>query len=91
MNQDTLVRRVGDEDFSYVFAVSVGQYSYKVSASKDYCQKLTGGRITPEELIKKSFEFLLEREGPTSILREFALPQIQHYFPEYEQTIRTAI
>jgi hypothetical protein len=52
----------------------------------DY-QRLTAGNVTPEKLIEKSFEFLLERESNTSILCRFDLPVIGRYFPEYEKTI----
>jgi hypothetical protein len=41
--------------------------------------------------VEKSFEFLLDREPNTSILRTFDLPVIQRYFPEYERTIRTML
>ncbi|MBR9700473.1 hypothetical protein GOV11_01245 [Candidatus Woesearchaeota archaeon] len=58
-----------------------------VTVRTDYYEKLTSGRITPEELVKKSFDFLLEREPNTSILSRFNLPVIQHYFPEYEKSI----
>lgn len=43
---------------------------------------------TVEELVTRSFEFLLEREPPTSILRAFALPDIERYFPDYPDGIR---
>ncbi|HSS92828.1 MAG TPA: hypothetical protein VLR46_02435 [Candidatus Dormibacteraeota bacterium] len=36
-----------------------------------------------EDLVTRSFEFLLERETPASILRAFDLSVIQRYFPEY--------
>ena len=62
--------------------------SHKVHLSEDYYQKLTGGSISPEDLIHKSFEFLLERESKESILREFDLPVIQTYFSEFESTIQ---
>ena len=42
---------------------------------------------TPEELVRRSFEFLLQRESKESILREFDLSVIQRYFPEYDQTM----
>jgi hypothetical protein len=35
------------------------------------------------ELVQASFEFLLEREPATSILRRFSLAVISDYFPEY--------
>lgn len=42
----------------------------------------------PEQLLKASFEFLLEREPKESILRRFDLPVIERYFPEYPRKIR---
>jgi hypothetical protein len=62
--------------------------SHKVTVKPDYYEKLTGGRVTPEELVEKSFEFLLDRESNTSILRSFDLPVIGQYFPEYESVIK---
>jgi hypothetical protein len=61
--------------------------THMVTLSQDYYQKLTGGKITPETLIEKSFEFLLERESNTMILSHFELPVIGDYFPEYEKTM----
>ncbi len=52
---------------------------------------MTGSTFSEEKLVKKSFEFQLEREENTSILRAFELPVIQRYFPEYENTIRTML
>jgi hypothetical protein len=61
--------------------------THTVSVSPEYHQKLTGGRVSAEALVRKSFEFLLEREDNTSILSSFDLPVIDHYFPEYESTV----
>lgn len=58
-----------------------------VTVQPSYADKLTGGRTPVDELIRLSFEFLLERESNTSILRRFDLPMIASYFPEYEKTI----
>ena len=60
---------------------------HTVTVTAEYWQKLTGGRVSSEVLIEKSFEFLLERESNSSILRSFDLPIIQRYFPEFERTI----
>ena len=46
-----------------------------------------GSGATVEELVRSSFEFLLEREPRDSILRDFDLPMIGRYFPEYERDI----
>lgn len=64
------------------------QTEHKVTLSQAYFQQLTGGDASPEELVKRSFEFLLNREPNTSILRTFELPVIGRYFPEYEQKMR---
>jgi hypothetical protein len=54
---------------------------------KDYT-RLAGGAVEPEELIRKSFQFLLERERKDSILSRFDLSIISRYFPEYEREIK---
>lgn len=58
-----------------------------VSVRPDYAEKLVGNKVPTETLIKKSFEFLLQRESNTSILRSFDLSVIARYFPEYEGEI----
>ena len=72
------------------FAVTVSAATtttHTVKLKPDYYQKLTGGRVTPETLIKMSFEFLLGRESNTMILSSFDLPLIGRYFPDYEGTL----
>ena len=49
--------------------------------------RLTGKQSDVQQLIIKSFEFLLKREPKESILPEFTLDVIGTYFPEWEQTI----
>lgn len=61
--------------------------THEVTVSPDYYEKLTGGKVSVETLLEKSFEFLLERESNTSILSRFELSMIGQYFPEYENTI----
>jgi hypothetical protein len=41
-----------------------------------------------EDLVRRSFKFLLEREPPQSILRRFGLSDIEHYYPQYPRVIR---
>ena len=60
---------------------------HTVNLTKDYYQQLTEGKVSPEMLIEKSFEFLLEREPNTMILSQFDLPIIGEYFPEYEKSV----
>jgi hypothetical protein len=77
-----------DETTFQVTVTGRATTTHTVTLAAAYCDKLTGGKLPPEGLIRRSFEFLLEREPNTSILRRFDLPLIQTYFPEYEQTIR---
>lgn len=74
--------------FTVTVKESRGQSSHLVSLTNDYYQKLTGGAIPKEELVKMSFQFLLAHEPKESILREFDLPVIGRYFPQYEAEIK---
>lgn len=42
-----------------------------------------------EQLVERAFEFLLAREAPSQILRRFALSDIQRYFPDFDEEIRS--
>jgi hypothetical protein len=64
---------------------------HRVTVPHEYYRKLSANRVTPEVLVEKSFEFLLEREPNTSILRSFELSVIGSYFPEYERIIKEMI
>jgi hypothetical protein len=54
-----------------------------VSVPPGFAASLGCGDVAPDELVRASFEFLLKREPATSILREFSLDVISHYFPSY--------
>jgi hypothetical protein len=61
---------------------------HEVTVAGADLERLAPGATDPTRLVRRSFEFLLKREPPTSILRSFDLPLIGRYFPEYESTIR---
>ncbi len=61
--------------------------SHRVTLRRADLERLAPG-ASPERLVRASFEFLLERERKESILREFDLRVIEHYFPEYERVIK---
>ena len=72
--------------------VSSSRTTHQVTMRKDYYMDLTQqGRMIPEELIKMSFEFLLDRESKESILGKFDIAQINIYFPEFEKMIKTIL
>ena len=78
--------------FGVQVAETNGQTRHSVTLSQQDFQRLTEGKqTTPEELIRKSFEFLLERGPKHQILRQFDLPTIGRYFPDYPTEIRNRI
>ena len=84
------------KDGGWIFGVQVaepnGQTRHSVTLSQQDFQRIAEGKqTTPEELVRKSFEFLLEREPKHQILRQFDLPAIVRYFPEYPTEIRTRL
>lgn len=72
----------------FLFEVKVGEgaeaTTHKVFVPKGYLESFGIAQDKAEEVVRKSFEFLLKRESKGSILKEFELPLIQKYFPEYE-------
>ena len=54
-----------------------------VSVTDQMLLNLTKNKISKEELLNFSFNFLLEREPYTSILSKFDIILISKYFPEY--------
>ena len=64
---------------------------HRVTLTQEDYRKLSGGKIEPQELVRRSFEFLLAREPKESILPEFDLPLIGRYFPEYERELKRRI
>jgi hypothetical protein len=77
--------------FLVVVTEGSSRSSHEVTLDDGYYRKLTGARITPEELVRRSFEFLLAREPKESILKTFRLVVIARYFPEYEREIARTI
>ena len=61
-----------------------------VTVSQAEAQRLavSNDRAGVEDLVRRSFEFLLEREPASSILASFELSVIARYFPEYERAFR---
>jgi hypothetical protein len=65
--------------------------SHEVSVPTGFAASLGCGDVAPGELVRASFEFLLEREPATSILPEFSLDVISQYFPSYPAEIGTRL
>jgi len=81
----------GEDWLCEVTVDHAGQRSrHAVSVTRADLELWAGGteRKDVEELVSQSFDFLLEREPPDSILATFDLSVIRRYFPEYDAAFR---
>ncbi|HEX2192832.1 MAG TPA: hypothetical protein VHH09_06520 [Acidimicrobiales bacterium] len=65
--------------------------SHQVTVPPEMVEELGLGDVDRDTLVRESMEFLLERESPSSVLPEFALTDIQRYFSEYYDEMRTRL
>jgi hypothetical protein len=82
------VERVDASHFRVRVIEAGSESSHQVTLDPKDQAKFAGGSAAPKKLIRKSFEFLLEREPKESILSCFDLSVISRYFPEYEREIK---
>ena len=61
--------------------------THEVSVDREVLDDLAPG-ATPEELVRASFTFLLEREPRESIMRQFELPIIGRFFGDYRDEMQ---
>lgn len=71
---------------AHVTVTAPRRTSHVVRVSRAEHERYGGGDV--HELLRRSFEFLLDRESNTSILREFDLGAIERYFPEYAAAMK---
>ncbi len=88
MAAEILVQAVDGTRFEVTLREGRGETRHIVNVEPDYARSLLHGKKTVAELVRISFEFLLENEPKESILRKFDLREIGRYFPGYEQEIR---
>jgi hypothetical protein len=60
--------------------------THLVRVSRAEHERYGGGDVA--DLVRRSFEFLLDHEPNTAILAEFDLSTIERYFPEYAAAIK---
>ena len=84
---ELLINELSDKKFEVI--INADQETiHKVFISNQTYLDLTSKKISKKELVKFSFEFLLEREPNTSILSSFELNIISKYFPEYLLSVK---
>ena len=85
-----------------ILVTPTAETTYRVTVDEGGSQTTHDVTVTPQDitryapetsaqLLKASFEFLLEREPKEAILSRFALPVIERYFPEYPRKIRQLV
>ena len=81
----------GDGWLCEVIVDHAGQHTrHAVTVSRADLERWAGGaeRKDVESLVARSFDFLLEREPPRSILPTFELSVIQRYFHDFDSAFR---
>ncbi len=83
-----VTRKEGSDPIAVDVVVRVGKGAtrHAVTVEPETVGALAAGRDV-EELVRASFEFLLEREPKEAIMSRFELSVIGRYFPEYEEEI----
>jgi len=86
------ITEISQREEGWTFLVEVGTgdglVEYFVDVDKEYWTRLIGRRIEPGELVKATFEFLLERGPKETILKKFNLSDVVGHFPNYENEIK---
>jgi len=85
------VEKKSDTEFLVTLEDGGDRTTHTVTVKPAVLEKLTAGKASAEELVRRSFEFLLEREPKEAILGRFDLEVIGRYFPEYEREIRQRV
>jgi hypothetical protein len=83
--------RTGGSRFIVTVRSAGRQTVHDVAMPPRLLEDLALGPDDEDRLVRASFEFLLEREPPSSILRRFDLEIISRYFPEYAATMRARL
>ena len=84
---ELLITELSKDNFE--ITVKANQISkHVVNVTDEMLFNLTNNKISKEELLNFSFNFLLERESNTSILSSFDLTVVSKYFPEYTKKVR---
>ena len=73
--------------FEVIVREGSGETHHHVTISQDSWHRLTSGSHDPEDCIRASFRFLLDREPKESILKRFDVDVISRYFPEFEREL----
>ena len=83
-----VVTRLGENRYGVCIEEGASESEHEVTVTPEAVTRYAGPGVSPERLLQASFAFLLEREPKEAIMRQFDLPVIERYFPEYPRQIR---
>jgi hypothetical protein len=78
---DLTMRKLGPGSFVVDVAHEGTATTHQVEVPEGLAENLGGAGTSDERLVEESFDYLLERESNTSILRKFSIDRIGDYFP----------
>jgi len=89
-HQITIQTTKTDNGWNFEVTITEGgsETHHAVTMTNEFYTKLNT-ETKLEDIVRQSFEFLLERESKESILGEFEITLIGHYFPEYNEFVKT--
>lgn len=82
------VEVAAEEEFRVRVTEGNSTSTHRVTVSTRDYDRIAACKISRQELVKRSFEFLLEREPKESILAQFDLSVIGRYFRDYESEMK---
>lgn len=84
---DVSVRAGTAGDFEATVRDQESESRHTVTVPDGYLEDLGVADADPQQVVRASFTFLLERESKEQIMGSFALPVIEEYFPEYREVL----
>lgn len=83
---DIRVQPLDQGVFNVVVRDDGDTFAYAVGVPLSFLEQFEG--VTGEQLVRESFRFLLERQGPREVPRTFELPVIARTYEEYRSEMR---
>ena len=81
------IKKQTDDVFQVTVADSMTT-THEVTVTDQSLSDLTNNKVTKEQLLEFSFNFLLDREPNTSILSTFDINVILKYFSDYRDEVK---
>ncbi len=91
---DITIQKKTQNNYGWEYTVRIqdddeSQTEHLVTVPLMTAQRLTGSKDDPDNLVIKSFQFLLEHELKESIMPKFEIEVISQYFPDWEKKMLT--